>query len=175
MAMWHWRGLAHSISTLEPLLFSSPSIHIASQSFDPNPTGQPTEDTLTEARIFISEHISNKVKITDLSPSQGCRVFSTTSEMAAVMAVAVPWRKRSWYAGSYTSTGWQKGSKSKSRITTLDSRRTDLWPVHTLLGRIPWNTALGSREVQGSWLISKDLLQAQELLHPNEQGKKQRQ
>ena len=53
--------------------------------------------------------------------------------------------------------------------TILDSRRADFDLFTPLLGRIPWDTALERRRFQRSWLIFKDLLQAQELIHANEQ------
>ena len=46
-----------------------------------------------------------------------------------------------------------RGSKANSGITTLDFRRASFGLVRDLLGRILWETALGSSGVQESWLF----------------------
>lgn len=103
---------------------------IASQSLDPIPTGQPTRDTLNVGLTFSLEDICNKVQITDLSPSQRHRVSSTTSEMAAVAAVAMLWRKSSWcrQLQFYRQTKREQGKKQNHNPRLQESR---LWPVHT--------------------------------------------
>ena len=55
------------------------------------------------------------------------------------------------------------GSRAKSKITTLDFRKSDFDLFKGLLSRFPWDKALEGRGAQESWSISKVcLLQAQE-------------
>jgi len=51
----------------------------------------------------------------------------------------------------------------RSKLTTLDFRRTDFGLLRDLLGRIPWHKALEGRGAQESWSVFKDhLLRSQE-------------
>ncbi|KAK4831043.1 LOW QUALITY PROTEIN: hypothetical protein QYF61_014975 [Mycteria americana] len=62
---------------------------------------------------------------------------------------------------------WRVGSKTKSKITSLDFRRDYVDLFQDLLGRVPSNKALEGRGAQESCLIFKDhLFQAQELSMP---------
>lgn len=61
----------------------------------------------------------------------------------------------------------QGGSRTASKITTLDFLRDNFSLFRDLLGRIPWETALQGRGVQELGLIFKDcFLQAQEQCIP---------
>ncbi|KAK4812684.1 hypothetical protein QYF61_012194 [Mycteria americana] len=54
-----------------------------------------------------------------------------------------------------------------SKLTALDLRRADFGLFRDLLGRVPWDKALGGRGAQEIWLIFQDqLLQAQERCIP---------
>ena len=59
-----------------------------------------------------------------------------------------------------------------SKLTTPDFRRVDFGLFRDLLGRVPWNKALGGRGTQESGLIFKDhLLQGQEqCIIPQQRG-----
>ncbi|GAB0189068.1 mitochondrial enolase superfamily member 1 [Grus japonensis] len=57
--------------------------------------------------------------------------------------------------------------RARSKLTTLDFRRTDFGLFRDLLGRVPWDKAQEGRGAQESWLVFKDhLLQAQERCIP---------
>ncbi|GAB0202862.1 hypothetical protein GRJ2_002751800 [Grus japonensis] len=57
--------------------------------------------------------------------------------------------------------------RAHSKLTTLDFRRAGFGLFRDLLGRVPWDKALGGRGAQESWLVFKDhLLQAQERCIP---------
>jgi len=54
--------------------------------------------------------------------------------------------------------------RARSKLSTLDFRRTDFGLIRDLLGRIPWDKTLEGRGAQESWLIFKV-----HLLQPPEQ------
>ncbi|GAB0204516.1 hypothetical protein GRJ2_002917200 [Grus japonensis] len=57
--------------------------------------------------------------------------------------------------------------RAHSKLTTLDFRRAAFGLFRDLLGKIPWDKALGGRGAQDSWLVFKDHpLQAQERCIP---------
>jgi len=52
--------------------------------------------------------------------------------------------------------------RAHSKLTTLDFRKADIGLFRDLLSRVSWDKALEGRGAQETWLIFKDLLQAQE-------------
>lgn len=58
----------------------------------------------------------------------------------------------------------------KGKLAALHLRRADSGLFRHLLGSVPWDEALEGRGTQESWFVLEGhLLQAQELVHPNEQ------
>lgn len=57
----------------------------------------------------------------------------------------------------------------KGKLAPLHLRRADSGLFRHLLGSVPWDKALEGRGAQESWFVLEGHLQAQEMVHPNEQ------
>lgn len=168
--MWHRRRLACFVSSLELLLLSSPSLLLA-RALIPAPPANPLQTLWTWDWSSAWKIYAIKCKSQTSLPHRGTEFPPQHLRWLQLQL----WQcsgENPVDAGSYSSTGRQKESKAKSRTTTLDSRRADFVLFTPLLERIPWDTVLDRRGVQGTWVIFKDLLQAQEFIHPNEQETK---
>lgn len=123
VATWQWRGLAHFVSSPESLLLSSPSLHIASQSFDPICTGQPAGDTPNVGLHSSWRVYTIKCQLQIFLPHRGVEFPSCLRWLLLWL-----WQlsgKNPVDAGSYSSTGRQKGRNAKSK--RLRSIYTSAW------------------------------------------------
>lgn len=69
----------------------------------------------------------------------------------------------------------ERGSRTASKMVTMDFRKANFTLFENLLGRIPQEEPLQGRGVQESWLIFKDkFLQGSRTTHPDAQEVRQR-